>query len=101
MSAIGQNLQQFKNQKSRRLNTKPLTVCLVGLFQRELFDHAVDILQLGKLDGLLEVDRVARRPRVEGEPFPGLRETRVSIPCPCQNLSYDPVAEISPSAQGR
>jgi hypothetical protein len=48
---------------------KELTICIVGLLQREFLDHAVDILQLGELNRFLRVDGVATRPAMHREPI--------------------------------
>lgn len=59
--------------EDREISSKVvLTVCLVGLLQRELLDHAVDILQLGKLDSIFTVCRVTRWPCVNGQSLLGL-----------------------------
>lgn len=49
--------------KYQRLKTR--TVSLVCLLERVLFDHAVNVLQLRELHGLLHVDGMARGPGVD------------------------------------
>lgn len=38
---------------------------LAGLFKRELLDHTIDVLVLGKRNGLFAVESVTRRPSVD------------------------------------
>ena len=58
--------------KEKYLHRHTLTISLVCLLQRVLFDQAVNTLQLRELHGLLHVDGVTRGPGVDGEASLGL-----------------------------
>ena len=50
-----------------RMSAHHMLIRLIGLCEREFFNHAVDAMKLCKVDGFLAIECVAGGPAVDGD----------------------------------
>lgn len=58
----GGHLLHHQHAPKSWMPTQHMIVCFVSLCKRELFNHALDVMKLRKVDGFFAIQRVARRP---------------------------------------